>query len=319
LGKITETSNLKKNPMSYPNRQQRINILLLVFSAVICFSFAATDPIKSKQYQLIFHQFLDSETDAASLRIATYESGNHLSTQKLSHFEPSFYPDTLTFFKDSSGIGESISPSNGRYLIRSIESSYYGSPGFVYRYTRDLFGFDYPQDAFVAAFKREIGVSPFTQTLLTAKKEAWHFWSGEAVLKTFYKYYGGPSNQFQQVTYGFIYRVAAKKYMTDYVKLLNHILLTKQQTWLQLCNAYKQHALTDSTFEGSTASYLATKELFTQEELQSLSVLPVNYLYIPIGELMRRQIDGSLPAIIECIGKILKDYDPENYAALKVK
>jgi hypothetical protein len=34
---------------------------------------------------------------------------------------------------------------------------------------------------------------------------------------------------------------------------------------------------------------------------------------------MRRQIDGSLPAIIECIGKILKDYDPENYAAFKVK
>lgn len=304
--------------MSYPNRQQRINSLLLFFSAVLCFSFATSDPIKSKQYQLIFHQFLDSETDAASLKISTYESGNNHSTQNLSRFESTFYPDTLTFFRDTSGIGESISPSNGRYLIRSIESSFYGSPGFIYKYTRDLFGYDYPQDAFIAAFKKEIGISPFTQTVITAKKESWHFWSDKAVLKAFHRFYGGPENRFQQVTYGFIYKVAARKYMIDYVQLLNHLLVKHRDEWLKMCAAYKEKALTDSTFDGNTASYQVSTQLFKPEDLQIFKVIPVNYLYIPVGELMRRQIDGSLPAIIECIRIILKDYDPETLRSLTI-
>jgi hypothetical protein len=42
------------------------------------------------------------------------------------------------------------------------------------------------------------------------------------------------------------------------------------------------------------------------------------YLYHPIGELIRRQIDGSLPSIIKCIRTILQDYDLETYKALKV-
>jgi hypothetical protein len=302
--------------MSYLNRQQRINFLLLFFSAALCFSFASSDPIKNIQYKLIFHQLLDSETDAASLRISSYESGNQRSTQQLSRFEPTFYPDTLTIFKDSSGIGESISPSNGRYLIRSIESSYYGSPGFLYKYTRDLFGYDYPQEAFVAAFKKEIGTSPFTQTLITAKKEAWHFWSGSAVVKVFKRYYGGPDNRFQQVTFGFMYQVAAKKYMTDYVKLINHLLHVKKSEWIKLCNDYKEKALHDSTFDGSMASFYASEKLFTAKELQSFKVIPINYLYIPLGQLMRRQIDGSLPSIVECLRIFLKDYDPENYQLL---
>jgi hypothetical protein len=42
------------------------------------------------------------------------------------------------------------------------------------------------------------------------------------------------------------------------------------------------------------------------------------YLYHPIGELIRRQIDGSLPSIIKCIRTILADYDPATAQLLKI-
>ncbi|MFN5360093.1 MAG: hypothetical protein ACK5CC_05080 [Bacteroidota bacterium] len=299
--------------MSETNRTQRANALLLFLSAIICFSFASTDPIKNKQYKLIFHQFLDSETDAASLRLATSQS----NPAHQHRFEPSFYPDTLTRFIDSTGIGESIFKSNGRYIIRSVESSFYGTPGFLYKYTRDMFNADYPTDDFVREFKKEFGLSPFAEIRFTAKKEAWYFWSGSAVVRAFNRYYGGPDNRFQHVTYGFMYKVAAKKYMTDYVKLIKHILVDKKEEWLSLCSDYKEKALHDSTFDGSMASYHATEKLLTSKDLQSLKVIPVNYLYIPIGQLMRRQIDGSLPSIVECLRVFLKDYDPENYQLLQ--
>jgi hypothetical protein len=299
--------------MSETTPPKRANVLLLLLSAIICFSFASSDPIKNIQYKLIFHQLLDSETDAASLQLS---SGQSL----LGHphrFEPSFYPDTLTRFIDSTGIGESISQSSGRYLIRSVESSYYGTPGFLYKYTRDIFNSDYPTDAFVNEFKKEFGLSPFTETKITAKKETWHFWSGAAVERAFNRYYGGPDNQFQHVTFGFMYNVAAKKYMTDYVKIIYHVLGTKKAEWITLCAEYKEKALHDSSFDGSMASYYASEKLFTPKDLQSLKVIPVNYLSIPVGQLMRRQIDGSLPSIVKCLRLFLKDYDPENYRVLQ--
>jgi len=299
--------------MSETTRTQKANVLLLFLSAIICFSFASTDPIKNKQYKLIFHQFLDSETDAASLQLAASRS----NPGHQHRFEPSFYPDTLTRFSDSTGIGESISKSNGKYLIRSVESSFYGAPGFLYKFTRDLFNADYPADKFVSEFKKEFGLSPFKEIKITAKKENWHFWSGSAVLRAFNRYYGGPNNRFQHVTYGFMYKVGAKKYMTDYVKLIKYILVDKKDEWQRLCEDYKEKALHDSTFDGNMASYHASEKLFTPKEIQSFKVIPFNYLYIPVGQLMRRQIDGSLSSIVECLRIFLKDYDPENYQVLQ--
>jgi hypothetical protein len=269
-------------------------------------AFIAKDPIKEIQYKLIFHNFLISEPDASSLK--TYYS----------RFDPHFYSDSTVFFHDSTQIGESIYKPNGRYLIRNIESSYYSSPGFVYRYTRDIFGEDYPSEEFVKKVKQQFGLSPFSKTVYTARNEAWHFWSGVAFEKIFKKYYGKPKNTFQYVTYGFIYDIAAKKYMKDYVFLLNHLMVTKKSEWKTICNKYQQQALTDSTFNGSIASYTAYEQLFSTSELLQLKVIEKSYLYIPIGELIRRQIDGSLPAIIRCIRTLLLDYDPETYKQLKV-
>ena len=304
--------------MNQPNRLRRISLAILLSTATICMAFLAGNPIRDIQYKLIFHNFLSSEPDAASLKTYVQTNDKSAPIESYRQFNPVFYPDTSLIFSDSTHIGESIFKSNGRYLIRSIESSFYSSPGFVYRYTRDILGEDYPSDGFVKKCKQQFGLSPFTKTVITAKKEAWHFWSGAAVEKIFQQYYGKPENRFQQVTYGVLYTIAAKKYMKDYVYLLNHLLVTKQTLWLKICKQYEQQAITDTTFDGSIASYKAYEELFSPADLNQLKVMESQYLYHPIGELIRRQIDGSLPAIIKCIRTILQDYDLETFKALKV-
>lgn len=304
--------------MNQPDRLRRINLAMLFSAAIICMAFLAGNPIRDIQYKLIFHNFLNSEPDAASLKTFVQTNNTSAPIESYRQFNPAFYPDTSLIFSDSTQIGESIFKPNGRYLIRSIESSFYSSPGFVYRYTRDILGEDYPSDGFVKKYKQQFGLSPFSKTVITAKKEAWHFWSGAAVEKIFQQYYGKPENRFQQVTYGVLYNIAAKKYMKDYVFLLNHLLVTKQSDWLSICKKYEQQAMADTTFDGSIASYKAYEQLFSPADLQQLKVMESQYLYHPIGELIRRQIDGSLPSIIKCIRTILQDYDLETYKALKV-
>lgn len=298
-------------------RQQRTSLALLVSSIAFCMAFLADNPIKNIQHKFIFHNFLDSETDAVSLKSFKFNQATS-SQDSFRKYNAYFYPDTSTFFRNEKDDGQSISQSNGRYIIRTIESSFYASPGYVYTYTRDIFGASYPSKDFINKCKQQFGLSPITKTIITANKKPWYFWSGEAVEKIFHTYYGHPESKFQQVTYGFIYKVAAKNYMKDYVTLLNHLLLTKKDLWIQTCKSYQQNALSDSTFDGAYASAKAVEQLITENEKEQFRVIETNYLYLPVGELIRRQIDGSLPSILKCIRIILQDYDPELLRALKV-
>jgi hypothetical protein len=105
--------------------------------------------------------------------------------------------------------------------------------------------------------------------------------------------------------------------MTDYVTLLNHLLVTRRTEWMRLCEDYRTRALTDTNFDGSSAASAACRSLFTEEDREDFKTIETNLLYNPVGELMRRQIDGSLPSILRCIRIILRDYDPANHRRLK--
>jgi hypothetical protein len=156
--------------MPPPFRKPAKTAILALAIAILCLGAKVTDEVRDVQYRLIFHNFLDSETDAGSF--VTGAEGR---------FDLDWYPDTNTFFIDTAHVGESIFESNGRYLIRSMESSWYGSPGFPYKYTRDLVGADYPEEEFVKRFRQKIGVKPFRRVEYDARRQPWHFWSGKAV------------------------------------------------------------------------------------------------------------------------------------------
>lgn len=280
------------------------SIILLVALALTPF-----DNIKQVQYKLIFHNFLESKSDAD--HPITNSDGEILNSK--------WYPDMSTIFYDTSHIGSSISESDGKFVIRTIESSYYSSPGYLDRYMSDILGTTYMGENFEEKFIDNVHTKPFSRYVITADKQKWYFWSGAAVEKIFNKYYTGPDNLFQQVTYGFIYNLAAKNYMKDYVQILNHLLVDKKAEWIRACNAYYTKAMTDPNFDGSYQSSLAVDSLFSTNKKSQFKIIDTSYLYKPVGELMRRQIDGSLPSIIKCVKRVLKDYDPMTFRQLKVK
>jgi hypothetical protein len=263
---------------------------------------ASTPNVKEVQYRLIFHNFLEPKYYA--------DLGMHYSEAN---------PDTASVFFDLTNIDIRTLEAGKEYVIRPIETSFYSAPGYLDNYLEDIIGLRSNSKDFEVEFFKEIGVKPYKKTLITANNSEWHFWSGEAIEKVFNKYYGNPSNKFQQATYGFIYDVGAKKYMRDYVKILNYLLVDKKKEWLSACNNYYTKAMNDSDFSAlGESDYIAHKMLGNKEKFHFIAI-DTNSLYKPFGELIRRQIDGSLPSITKCIRKILKDYDPETLDLLRVE
>jgi hypothetical protein len=85
-----------------------------------------------------------------------------------------------------------------------------------------------------------------------------------------------------------------------------------------LCARYAADAKTRSDFDGALASARTVEKLFSKEERAQFPAMNP-YLYRPVGELMRRQCDGSLPALVQCFRTILRDYDPAALGQLQVK
>ena len=281
---------------------KRVLLLFLMPFLFATFAFDNTDKIKDIQHKLIYNNFLD-----------LVESSSNYRNYKINNLRA--YPDTLTFFHDTINIEEDFYPQKF-YLIRTIESSFYSSPAFTYKYLDGIFKSNFQSNDFEYKFQRDIALKPFTKTLITADNKKWNFWSGIAIEKVFNKYYGGPDNTFQKITYGYIYNIAAKNYMRDYIKILNFLLVEKKDEWKKACDSYYKKAMNDANFDGGVESSKVVKKLLSNNELK-LEVIDTNYLYIPVGELMRRQIDNSLPNIIKCIKIILKDYDNEALGILK--
>jgi hypothetical protein len=293
-------------------RKAVIVLITLIGLVSIRWTFLQLETKQEVQHKLIFHNFLNSLVDAASKKVFLGDG-----TTVLSEFDSSWYPDTKTVFFDSTHIGKSVFDTDGKYIIRTIESSYYGSPGFISRYTEDIIGENYFSEEFENKFRDKLGLKPFAKIVIPANKEPWNFWSGAAIEKVFNTYYGGPKNKFQQVTYGYIYQVAAKNYMRDYIKILNTLLVENKSEWLKSCNIYYNKAMTDPNFNGLSESYKVAEKLINQQARLELKVIEPNLVVGPVGEIMRRQIDGSLPSILKCIKAILKDYDPKGYMMLK--
>jgi hypothetical protein len=284
---------------------KRVCFLLFLFTFLtVIFAFNKIDRIKDIQDKLIYNNFLDLVKNNSNYR-----------DFKINNLKA--YPDTLTFFHDTTNVEKETYPKEF-YLIRTIESSYYSSPAYTFKYLDVIFKSNFQSNDFEDKFQNDIGLKPFTQTLITADNKKWNFWSGIAVEKVFNKYYGSPDNIFENVTYGYIYDIAAKNYMRDYIKILNFLLHENKEVWKKACDSYYKKAMKDVNFDGNIESSMVVKKLLNNGAELKLEVIDTNYLYLPVGELMRRQIDNSLPNIIKCIKIILNDYDKEALYQLKV-
>lgn len=271
--------------------------------------------VANVRYQLVLRNILYPLLSAASTQAYQYERVNGGASARkryffVGKFNPDVYPDTLTVFRDgpASKYTSSADPA-GKYIVRKMGQGYYGSFGNLETYLHSMWGISAVGPALAAKFQQEFGVSPVTAYVPTADGRQWPQWSGEAVLLAFNRYYGPPATSFQHTTYQALYNLAARDYAARYVALLNHLLVTMRTRWNQLCSQYALEDRRNPKFEGATASSQAVRQLFTSAELARFPAMQA-YMYVPVGQLMRRQCDGSLPAVVQCVARVLAAYDP---------
>ncbi len=149
------------------------------------------------------------------------------------------------------------------------------------------------------------------------KPKIFFFYSVEGVNALFTKLYTKPSNKFESITYQTIYNISLKAYMRDFTKFLAHILGQKA-TWTMVGNQYLKNAKIKKDFNPYAEMDFAYNKLFTTEaSIKKFTNFTAEVSYYDLGTLLRRQCDGTLPTLLNCLKTVLKDYDPEALKLIK--
>ncbi len=138
-----------------------------------------------------------------------------------------------------------------------------------------------------------------------------HQFNGEGFKTAFDKLYKSPNEDYEGVSMQIIYNISAKEYMREVAKVVYEIYNHKD--FKSIAADYKKKALNDKNFEGVNFCYAAYDKMIKED---TKGCLPYGKFSI-LTRMLRRQIDGSLPQLIDCLNIILKDYDPEFYKTIK--
>jgi hypothetical protein len=295
-------------------------VFALIFSlSVLSMAFYYQDPVRMVQEKFIFQLFLTSQPDAASNKEYTLNQDGTANYSILSGFDPDRYPDTVTLFAGTKELaGYTSKPLNGKFLLTKSNWELHWQKLTPWTLAYTIYNQSIYSTEFISAFKNDIGISPYTRVLRMPSGEEWSLWSGPAIEKVFNKYYGKPNTPFQQVTYQYIYNMSMKPYMDDYVAMLNYILVGKRNEFKAWSKIYYQKAVTAKQFSGTKISRDAYNDLIKNfpggSDASSKNMTTDEFI---VGQLLRRDIEGSLPVFLKCLRIFLKDYDPENYRKLK--
>lgn len=139
----------------------------------------------------------------------------------------------------------------------------------------------------------------------------------EAIFK---KLYIKPTDDFEGYSAKKLYDLVAKDYTRDFAKLLVYLLNTKKAVFTQVSADYLAKAKTDKNFHPNKVLPGYMKKLFPTEASSKAYPAFASYIYENyLGSLIRRQCDGTMPAIVNAVKTILKDYDPEGYKMINGK
>lgn len=148
-------------------------------------------------------------------------------------------------------------------------------------------------------------------------------YNGDAILTAFNETYIKPTESIDGILMGRVYNIALKEYARCCASVMIDVLKNKT-AFIQQANLYKTKAIAGKLGDGisfcSKASDVILGKKYYDEIMLPNTKKCIGYYYDRIvGMMMRRQIDGSLPAIMKCITTVLKDYDPEYYETVKTK
>lgn len=172
------------------------------------------------------------------------------------------------------------------------------------------------------SFKRIYGKNLLKKAPTELKNFRNIFYDGTALQEAFNKTYIKPTTNIDGFIMQKVYDISVKEFARVCTKVMIDVLQNKSKFNQQVI-AYKslkqQHYYSGINFcyeagdkilgEDYIAKKLTPKEASCITEKSSRIV----------GMMMRRQIDGSLPVILNCIKTVLKDYDPSYYNEVKNK
>jgi len=227
-----------------------------------------------------------------------------------------YYPDTTITFKKPDGVD-----SKAKYILQTlnylpvyefpmlladIKDSELNDPNFDYEKIDDKI--------------KEIYGTPLKgKTLNQANGRTFYFYNGAGIVAIFNKLYAKPTNKLENVTYQKIYNLCAKNYVRDFLKLMTYLNTTKKTEWNSECARLLKQIKTDKDFSHYDEYAKTANILFPSEKIRYSFE---SYTYdvsstFSLGTIIRRQLDGSLKSITDCLKKIVKDYDPEALKLIK--
>lgn len=173
--------------------------------------------------------------------------------------------------------------------------------------------------SFKMIYKKDVRKPSFTKN--AGFNEA--SYNGDALLAAFKENYIKPTENIDGILMGKVYNIALKAYARSCAIVMVDILKNKA-AFIQQTNLYKAKALANKQIDGigfcTKASDVILGKKYYDEKVNPNPKECVGYYYDRIvGMMMRRQLDGSLPAVMKCITTVLKDYDPEFYETVKTK
>lgn len=222
------------------------------------------------------------------------------------------YPDTSYTFQNP----YDVENSEDKFVLQRIS-------GFNVKYDIIAGLFNDPDhylqnEDFIKKFKAEFGVSPEGASIKTAKKysdgeyEKFYFYNGAGIKAAFAKLYTKPSNnKFENIGYQKLYDLVGKKYIRDFLKMMVYLRVTKAAEWNKTKSNFLTQIKTNKEFYVHDFSNKAVQKLFPQEtDLTKFEGFDVMKTYL-MGSILRREVDGSMNSILDCVKIIIKDYDPE--------
>jgi hypothetical protein len=179
---------------------------------------------------------------------------------------------------------------------------------YCFTYDKDM------QGRFKALFGKDILKQKISSARKDSRKTELHYFNAEAIQAAFNRTYLKSTGTFRGVALQTIYNFTLKAYCRDAGEIIKRAF-SQQELFNKLSSGYLEQVKKDTLFDGKAYSEKAAVQLLGEKAKRQYSCMEPRLSGTIIGMMLRRQCDGTLPVLMNCFKMLLKDYDPEYYAA----
>ena len=181
--------------------------------------------------------------------------------------------------------------------------------------------------SFFENYKRLITGNLIKKSVPTKTGSNFNYFDPIAIEKLFQTLYKKPTDKFKGIaTYQRLYDASMKNYGIGLADFISKVMRNKKG-FDEVTAMYKKDMETSEEFYGMNMPDKSWEKIFPKNELEQSD----GYYYYPTKDnecgygsdflqmLVRRNVDGSLPALLKCFKQILQDYDKATYNTYKDK